>query len=143
MSNGRREEQIRKLMRKCANFNGFQNDRCEAGVVYRELSDGPATMRRLPCLLEHADPDYVECPKASYPSREEAEAQDTEARRRIQEYMGKIAKGQCPECGHGEWSQVGRCVYCDRCHHRLYQGTLPKEKHKKPALPVPEDRRLW
>lgn len=117
-----------KLTRKCSNFNGFQNNACDAGVVYDELSDGPATARRLPCLLDHADPDHVECPKASYPSLEEAKAQEAESRRWIQEYMAKIGAGECPECGGEEWSQVGRCVYCNHCHHRLYQGTLPDTK---------------
>jgi hypothetical protein len=138
----RREDHIGKLMQKCANFNGFQNARCEVGVVYDELSDTPAAMRRLPCLLQHADTDHVECPKARYPTREEAEAQDAESRRWIQEYMAKIGAGECPGCGSDEWSQVGRCVYCDSCHHRLYQGTLPKDK-RKPTPPVAADRPLW
>ncbi len=136
------ERRIHKQMQKCVNFNGFQHDRCEAGVVYDELSDAPATMRRLPCLLNYADEDRVECPKARYPTREEAAAHEAEADRSIREYMAKIGAGECPNCGSGEWSQVGRCVYCDGCHHRLYQGTLPKEK-RKAAPPVARDRRLW
>jgi hypothetical protein len=35
------------------------------------------------------------------------------------------------------WKQVGRCVYCDDCQERLYQGRLPAER--KPARrPPPE-----
>lgn len=36
-----------------------------------------------------------------------------------------------------EWRQIGRCVYCQPCNERLYQGTLPPEKKGK-ARPRPE-----
>ncbi len=36
------------------------------------------------------------------------------------ELMGKIL-GQCIDHEH---KQVGRCVYCKICKHRLYQGTI-------------------
>jgi len=25
------------------------------------------------------------------------------------------------------WKQIGRCVYCDDCKTRLYQGQIPKD----------------
>ena len=28
------------------------------------------------------------------------------------------------------WKQVGRCVWCEPCGVRLYQGTIPKEKKR-------------
>lgn len=134
------EDYIRKLTRKCVHFNGIQHDYCEAGINYHEQAGTNfGALRRLPCLLDHRssdDKDHVGCPRASYPTREEAEAKASESRRRIQEYMGQIAKGRCPNCGSEEWSQVGRCVYCDKCHHRLYQGTLPEGKRKPCAPPV-------
>jgi hypothetical protein len=35
------------------------------------------------------------------------------------------------------WKQVSRCVYCDDCGVRLYQGTLPADR-RKPRKPPPE-----
>ena len=32
-----------------------------------------------------------------------------------------------PHMGH-KWKQVGRCVYCDDCAARLYQGKLPPNR---------------
>ena len=31
------------------------------------------------------------------------------------------------------WEQVGRCVYCDDCGQRLYQGRIPSEHVKVKA----------
>jgi hypothetical protein len=31
-----------------------------------------------------------------------------------------------------DWRQVGRCVYCQSCDVRLYQGTLPANRKPKP-----------
>jgi hypothetical protein len=28
------------------------------------------------------------------------------------------------------WKRIGRCVYCDDCNERLYQGRIPDD-HKK------------
>lgn len=37
------------------------------------------------------------------------------------------------------WKQVGRCVYCDDCGDRLYQGRLPKDRQQpKRQPPEPE-----
>lgn len=40
------------------------------------------------------------------------------------------------------WRQVGRCVYCDDCGERLYQGYLPKDRKPPPRRSVePESTR--
>lgn len=130
----RRELEIQKHQRKCVNFNGGQHDRCRAGIDYDEQAGGPPALKRLPCLLHMQDPDEaVPCPSAAYPTREEAEEWREESSRHIREWVQEIAQGVCPNCKKdGRWSQVGRCVYCNECGHRVYQGTLPESK--KPAL---------
>jgi len=35
-----------------------------------------------------------------------------------------------------EWRQIGRCVYCQPCNIRLYQGTLPPERKGRKRAPV-------
>ena len=47
-----------------------------------------------------------------------------------------------------EWRQIGRCVYCQPCNVRLYQGTLPKDRKPAPSRPVEpsattEMRKRW
>jgi hypothetical protein len=37
------------------------------------------------------------------------------------------------------WKQVGRCVYCDDCGVRLYQGTLPADR-REPRRQPPEPK---
>jgi hypothetical protein len=36
------------------------------------------------------------------------------------------------------WRQVGRCVYCDDCGVRLYQGRLPADRKQPKPKPRPE-----
>lgn len=125
----KREERIRKHMSRCVNFNGIMNRVCDAGVDYDAQAGGKPALKKLPCLLDMSE-QTVECPHAKHPTREEAIAEIEESDRHIREYMGKIANGKCPHCDSGSWSQVGRCVYCNGCNHRLYQGTLPREKRQ-------------
>lgn len=54
-------------------------------------------------------------------------------RTRIIRALGKWADEMGEHTDHGNWEQVGRCVYCG-CGARLYQGTLPKK-------PTPPDSR--
>jgi len=47
-----------------------------------------------------------------------------------------------------EWRQIGRCVYCQPCNVRLYQGTLPPNRKPKRSAPVEppattEMRKRW
>jgi hypothetical protein len=38
-----------------------------------------------------------------------------------------------------KWKQVGRCVYCDDCKTRLYQGRLPEDRRASlRAAPEPK-----
>ncbi|QIN79645.1 hypothetical protein GBA65_15170 [Rubrobacter marinus] len=141
MSAARREAEIRKHQQKCLNFNGIMNDRCRAGIDYDEQAGGPPALKKLPCLLRMQDPDRaVACPSAHYPTREEAEAWREESSRHIREWAEEVGRGVCPNCKKdGRWRQVGRCVYCEGCGHRIYQGTLPDSKkpprHEPPPLP--------
>lgn len=46
------------------------------------------------------------------------------------------------------WKQVGRCVYCNDCSERLYQGWLPKDRKPPPTTPrepkaTTEMRQRW
>lgn len=38
------------------------------------------------------------------------------------------------------WKQVGRCVYCDDCGERLYQGSLPPDRKPSKPRPRPEPK---
>lgn len=120
------ESRIRKHVNKCINFNGVMNKECHAGVNYTRKAGSSPTIRKLPCLLDYRDPEVaVECEYAEYPTREEAIAALEESDEAINALIASIGEKRCPQCGSGEWAKVGRCVYCNHCSARLYQGDLP------------------
>ena len=53
-----------------------------------------------------------------------------EEQKQIAKFFKNLANDKCPHCGAiiEKKDQDGRCVYAKPCGHRLYQGTLPKEK---------------
>lgn len=130
MNEAQMEERIQKQMNTCVHFNGIQNRRCEADVDYSEKAGGKGALLKLPCLLHWRDPEgAVDCEHARHLTREEAIARIEEIDRDLQEWIQTVAAGICPNCRvNGRWSQVGRCVYCGECGHRIYQGRLPESK---------------
>lgn len=96
---------------------------CEAGIVFEQQAGGRRDFfnHLLPCVGD-GRPDV--CPTYSPYTDEEERASLERARARLsRQFEEKI----CPACDQ-QWAgrQVGRCVYCDHCGHRLYQGALPK-----------------
>lgn len=108
---------------KCRHYNGLMNARCDAGVVYETLRDRGKPLREsLPCWIEGI---ALPCADRSFPTEEEAKAQEAESAAFVKEYFASIADGHCPICHKPiSMEQVGRCVYAKPCGHRLYQGTV-------------------
>lgn len=121
------EDRVQKKVQTCIHYNGIMHDVCEAGVDYEEKAGGRPALRKLPCML-HRSENTVACEHATYMSYEEAKADVEGSDRHVRDYLDQIAKGNCPHCYSVMWSQAGRCVYCDGCGARLYQGTLPDDK---------------
>ena len=121
-----------QVSERCVHFNGTQNDRCEAGVAYKDLVGNEAGCSlKLPCLrsaywLERSKEvgGMVECSLLRFPTEEEAQKEADEDEARIAEFLGAIRRGECPICKRPvRQQQVGPCVYGD-CGHRLYQGKV-------------------
>ena len=99
----------------CRHFTGALNPPCKAGHVYAEMP------RPLPCIRTERQgecPDYAEWTEA------ELAEQDRQAAETFTRYVSDLDAGICPFCGTAieRRKQVGRCVYAQPCHHRLYQG---------------------
>lgn len=67
----RRDEHVRHTMGRCCHFTGLQHDTCDAGVKYDDVKQD----RRIPCLAW--DANGATCEKAKWPTREEAEAEES------------------------------------------------------------------
>ena len=99
---------------KCVHYNGTVNDRCEAGVNYRELAGpGEAFALRLPChgpeyrlarsrSLPRADV-VATCEKRRVPTKEEIEADEKESKERMDRLM-KIRSAIVAHLG-GPWKK--------------------------------------
>jgi hypothetical protein len=119
-------------MRKdiCIHFNGTVNDRCDAGVNYRELAgEGEAPFARLPCSDEFPKPRFgrprVACDRKELPTPEQLAADKAEIEASMEKhrkaapffggirksYEGTSASGvaDCPACEIGElrWRIAG------------------------------------
>jgi hypothetical protein len=114
----RREKHIGRYMARCVHFNGIQNESCEAGVNYEEMRG--EKIGCLPCFSD--EPTPLVCDKRSLPTREQAEAHETEVANACRNFslasswaarraaivlgFGKKAGGQsslaCPACGTGQ-----------------------------------------
>ena len=47
------------------------------------------------------------------------------------DYLECLAASRCPACREVvDGKQVGRCVYCEKCGHRMYQGRVMKKRKK-------------
>lgn len=98
---------------KCVHYNGTVNDRCEAGVNYKELAGpGEAYGTRLPChgpdyRLASGRPlpraDVVICDKRHEPTPEEIAADERDARERG-ERIGKARRAIVEHLG-GPWKK--------------------------------------
>jgi len=114
----------------CRHFNGLplhheREKRCKANVLYAELvTPGPGWWLRTPCLRSH-DTD-ITCPFQDFPTEEEARVHEEEAKREMAEYVQRVfGERRCPSCDKQyEGKQVERCVYCEHCNARLYQGKV-------------------
>lgn len=129
---------IAKGMDRCRHFAGLLEisesrpiTHCRAGVEYASVSrETPQSLRSIPCFRSRAA--GLTCPKAEFPTREEAEAHHADALERLRARFEAMARGECPHCKRvGEPRQIGRCVY-GACGCRWYQGKLPKAKRAVP-----------
>ncbi len=120
-------QRVQEEMDRCRHFNGVQNDICEAGINFRALVGEPfyGWVKRLPCLKEYGS--GINCGVSSFPSRTDAEAALKKRDEATVAFLKKVFEDRiCPGCDQPyEGKQVGRCVYCERCGYRLYQGTAP------------------
>jgi len=89
-----RERNITRTIETCQYFTGIQNKLCKAGVEIRTLVGGPdfGWATRLPCMLSHGERCEVTCDKRHFPTREEAEQQETEWKARL-ERTGRAIRG--------------------------------------------------
>lgn len=111
----------------CRHYTGALDKACDAGVTYTDLVPrGPGWLTKLPCI--RANNSTVICPQHSYYSNDEAVAKAEDASREAAAYLQKLFVDRaCPRCARVyEGKQVGRCVYCEHCGMRLYQGTLSR-----------------
>jgi len=115
-------EKVQETMQKCIHFNGVMNQKCKAGVEYRQLfGSEPGWGKHLCCLNDSQSP--VWCDKASMPTQEQAEAivADREARfqrvmtalvaaaddaerRGLKKGNGGYGRIKCPNCPDGTLS---------------------------------------
>jgi hypothetical protein len=133
MSSETREKEISHHMNRCKHYSGIfgpmarRNITCKVGIRYDdvrvEMTDRAPNMPKweYPCW----NPALGPCPRAEYPTRQEAEQWWDDTDREIKEYFAKIGEHICPQCGNPMTKrQIGRCVYAHPCGHRLYQGSI-------------------
>lgn len=114
-------------MERCVHFNGLIAGTCKAGVAYASVKDDSQSPYRYPCFVgEHAAAGAcTSCATASFPTEEQARAEQAEFEAHLNKRSADIAAGICPTHGTPMTKrQVGRCVYADPCGCRLYQGRL-------------------
>jgi len=72
---------------KCKHFNGVSNEKCEAGVCYKELAGEPTAgyVMRLPCLPD--TPKAVTCIKREEPTPEEIAASEAKIKEASERFM--------------------------------------------------------
>jgi hypothetical protein len=73
---------VRDRRATCRHFTGTQNDRCEAGISYKEARSAPP---KLPCLADEGET----CEKYSAWTQEELDEQEADLKRR----MDRMAAG--------------------------------------------------
>lgn len=114
------EGRVRRYMQRCVHFNGIQNDRCKAGVLYDDVNkDGKA----IPCIP--LDAPQGSCKKFQYFTEEEARAKVQRQDESLDRTISRLAEGCCPICGQSvKHRQSGACVYGVPCGHRLYQRKI-------------------
>ena len=114
-------------MGRCIHMCGIRghDSACVAGVNYRQLVGGKSFgwLLRTPCLADHET--SVVCDQRQFPSKEEAKASVARSDAAVAEHIRLLNAKVCPSCHKNyEGKQVLRCVYCEHCNTRLYQGDL-------------------
>jgi hypothetical protein len=122
----------------CRHFNGLINKQCDLGIAYESVAklsgheDPPMYRKAYPCI-PHGLPlsDEVAaslcCAQASYPTKEEEDADTARVMEVLRLRMEDITNSICPDHKIPITKvQIGRCVYAEPCGCRLYQGRLKK-----------------
>lgn len=101
----------------CRHFTGVTDEKCKAGVVYREQFPPPWNDNGLGCI-EHCD---ARCPKAEYPTREEAQAELDRSLKETAERMACVvaAKADAKRRGFKKGNGGTGEIECPRCHGPL------------------------
>lgn len=110
--------------RGCRHFNGIQNDKCEAGVPYKQFLY--ENYNKFPCHPKEDGTLTGACPLFEFHTAEEIEAEEQRVAKAFKRFFANLEANICPHCGmsiHSKY-QVGKCVYARPCGCRLYQGKL-------------------
>jgi len=125
----------------CRHFNGTANKTCDKGIPYESVAQptdhgvvAPMYALAYPCI-PHGLPLGEEvmarlcCTEASYPTKEEEEADEARTLAVIKAHFEDIKNDICPTHKVEITKvQVGKCVYAEPCGCRLYQGKLKKKR---------------
>lgn len=113
----RRERCVVRIMHTCVHFTGIQHESCKAGINYHgQFGDGPGCFAGIPCTHED-EPNLKHCPKAEYPTREQAEEEEAAWQAHIRRAMSAMAsahddaKGKGLKKGSGGVSSL-KCPLC-------------------------------
>jgi len=96
-----------QIQNKCKHFSGVMSKLCNAGVNYDEVRESHARPYKFPCFAS-GNLSGGHCPKACFPSEEEAKAQAAEIEDRgkytmeafAEIHKSKLSSGviTCPKC---------------------------------------------
>ena len=113
--------------RHCRNFNGVRNDRCKAGVSYRERFPPPWPEGALPCLGRSS----VVCDSASFPTEDEARQIAAERKRAFEKMLAPISAAHADAKAKGFKKGNGGASDCDcpNCGKRLRYAVAASNGH--------------
>jgi hypothetical protein len=79
------------IANKCRHFNGlFVNEKCSAGVRYRDVQDDDTLPARYPCLKNAGCSER--CRHASFLTPDEVKAEESRIKRAMQQYFEDLGK---------------------------------------------------
>lgn len=118
-----RETYVLKQMTKCQHFNGIQNERCKADVLYQKK--GP-----MPCWTNEPKPSGWTCEKLSPMTREQAEADFED----LERSMARFRLVMAAVTPWRTWTKQNRVakqgvIECPACKGRLHLSQAAYNGH--------------